>query len=177
MAMTRLLSSVAVLLSVTAAFAQTGSPKTTGALNTEINSNFPDNTTGAITPAIARQTTLDMVFSAGNLVTSNQILNGGGATVITVNNGVKSTGTYQVNCGLGPYQAFTNGGAFTLSAPTSDGGCDLLDVNNASAGTITFSGFTATNPGDTLSTLNTSTFIIHVESISAVATYTTKILK
>ncbi len=176
--MIRLLSSVAVLLSVTAALAQTGSPKTTGSLNTEINTNFPDNTSGAITPAIARQTTLDMVFSAGNLVTSNQIINGGGAVVVTVNNGVKSTGTYTVNCGLGPYQAFTNGGAFTLSAPTSDGGCDILDVNNASAGAVTFSGFTTNGTtGDTLSTISTSTFIIHVESISAVATYTIKNIK
>jgi hypothetical protein len=173
-----LLISAAVALGITAAVAQTGSSKTNGSLNSEVNTNFPDNTSGAITPAIARQMFLDMITSLGSLTTSNQVLTGGGATVLTVNNGIKSSGTFTVNCGLGPFQSFTNGGAFTLAAPVLDGGCDLLDVNNGSAGAITLSGFTtAGSTGDALTTTTASTFIIHVESISAVATYSIKNIK
>lgn len=53
-----------LLLAITPAYAQTGSPQTKPALTTEINTNFPDNTLGLITPALLRQTTLDMMTSA-----------------------------------------------------------------------------------------------------------------
>lgn len=71
----KLLCSVAALaLMPIAAQAQTGSAKTTAALNTEINGQFPDNTTGLITPAILRQVTLDMVASMANPLTLPVIL-------------------------------------------------------------------------------------------------------
>ena len=43
---------------------QTGSQKSAAQLNSEINSLFPDNTSGLITPFSLRQTTLDMVASS-----------------------------------------------------------------------------------------------------------------
>lgn len=54
------------------ACAQTGSSKTIPQLTTEINSSFPDQSVGGITPAILRQVTLDMINSGinGSSVTS-----------------------------------------------------------------------------------------------------------
>ena len=54
----------ALLLLTTPAYAQTGTVKTITQLNTEINTQFPDNLTGAITPFIFRQLQLDLTASA-----------------------------------------------------------------------------------------------------------------
>ena len=55
---------IAALLLLTApAYAQTGSVKTLTQLNTEINTQFPDNATGAITPFVFRQLQLDLAAS------------------------------------------------------------------------------------------------------------------
>jgi len=53
-----------LLLVSSQAFPQSGSVKSQFQLNNEINSLFPDQTTGAITPYVARQTFLDMVASS-----------------------------------------------------------------------------------------------------------------
>lgn len=45
--------------------------KTRSALSTEQTTNFADNTTGAITPAILRSTVQDMIDSTGTLLDSN----------------------------------------------------------------------------------------------------------
>jgi len=66
---------LALLLILTAsASAQTGSQKTTTQLNTEINTLFPDNTTGIITPNALRQVTLDQVASFANTASVNSFL-------------------------------------------------------------------------------------------------------
>lgn len=62
---------LALLLSVGAGHAQTGSPQTPTSLNNEVNTLFADNTIGAITPFNARQMYLDMVASAGNTLAAN----------------------------------------------------------------------------------------------------------
>lgn len=112
-----------------------------------------------------------------SLTVANQQLSGG-VNVTSQSLGTFSGGVQQVGCGTRPLQFFTNGGAFTLSAPASDGSCDLLDTNNASAGTITFSGFTVSaNTGDALTTTNTSKFLIHIERINATSTYFVKALQ
>lgn len=49
--------------------------KTVAALTTEITNNFPDNTTGLITPALLRQVTQDTVDSYPNLNSSNVVTN------------------------------------------------------------------------------------------------------
>jgi hypothetical protein len=54
-----------------------------------------------------------------------------------------SSGTVTISCAYGPIQFLTNNGAFTLAAQTSDSSCLLMTKNGASAGTINFSGFSA----------------------------------
>jgi hypothetical protein len=96
----------------------------------------------------------------------------GGANVTSSSQGTKSSGTYTIDCGVCPQQFITNGGAFTLAAPANDGNCLLLVTNNASAGTITFSGFSVgSNTGDALDTTNTHKFTISIWMINSVAGY------
>lgn len=100
-----------------------------------------------------------------------------GYTVTPNNGGTVATGTFTPSPALGNYQFYTNGGAHTLAAPSSDCAIDILVTNNASAGTITFSGFTVGTTGDTLTTTNTSAFIISIRRINSVSTYIVKALQ
>lgn len=69
-------------------------------------------------------------------------------------------------------QYVTNSGAFTLTAPSADGSYVLLVTNDASAGAITFSGFTVgSNVGDALDTTNTNKFKIYVDRTNSISTY------
>ncbi len=62
--MKKLLVCLVLLISGTlAAVAQTGTNKPKSSLSSEINSNFPNNTSGVITPQILRQTTQDLLAS------------------------------------------------------------------------------------------------------------------
>jgi hypothetical protein len=102
----------------------------------------------------------------------------GGANVTSANLGTKSSGTLTIDCGTCPLQYVTNGGAFTLAAPSADGNCAVLVTNNGSAGTISFSGFTVSpSTGDTLTTTNASKFIISVMRINGTSTYLIKALQ
>lgn len=71
----------------------------------------------------------------------NQTLTGG-AVVTEKDLGTKSSGTLTMDVGDRPLQKVTNGGAFTLAPGTNIGSTVLSVTNNASAGTITTSGFT-----------------------------------
>lgn len=73
----------------------------------------------------------------------------------------------------GNYQYLTNNVAgFTLAAPGSDCAIDLLITNGASAGTITFSGYTVgSSTGSALTTTNAHKFIVSIRRINSVATY------
>ena len=96
----------------------------------------------------------------------------GGANVTSSNQGTKSSGTFTVDCGVSPLQYIVNGGAFTLAAPANDGSCIVRSLNNGSAGTITFSGFTVgSNTGDVLTTVNTNAFAIQIWRINGVSRY------
>ena len=99
---------------------------------------------------------------------------------VTPNNiGTVSSGTTTPDAANGNYQYLTNNGAFTFAAPSTDCAYDVLITNGASAGAITFSGFTVAsgNTGDALTTTNTSKFIISVRRINAVSTYVIKALQ
>ena len=99
----------------------------------------------------------------------NQLLRGG-ANVVAF---PLPTGSFTVNCGLGPLQYITNGGAYTITAPVQDGSCIILVTNNGSAGSTTFTGFTVgTNTGASLTTTNTSKFSISIWRINGVSGYT-----
>ena len=92
--------------------------------------------------------------------------------------GTKSSGTFTPDPANGNYQYATNGGAHTLAAPTSDCGLVIYYLNNASAGAITFSGFTVgSSTGDALTTTNTNKFMIQILRINSVATYVVKSLQ
>lgn len=95
-----------------------------------------------------------------------------GYTITPFNAGTKSSGTFTPDPTAGNYQYYTNGGAHTLAAPTSDCAMDILVTNNASAGTITFSGFTVgSNIGGTLTNTNTQKFLISLRRINSISTY------
>lgn len=66
---------------------------------------------------------------------------------------------------------YTNNGAHTFPAPTMDGTLRVLVTNGASAGTITFTGFTTkAAPGDALDTVNGHMFLIEIFTINSITT-------
>jgi hypothetical protein len=92
--------------------------------------------------------------------------------------GVVSTGTFTPDPALGLHQHLTNGGAFTLQAPTTDCVLVLQVLNNGSAGAITFAGFTVgSNTGDALDTTNAHLFRIRIERMNGVSSYTIQALQ
>lgn len=107
----------------------------------------------------------------------NQTLTGGFA-VVSFNNGTFS-GTFTPNLANGNYQYGTNNGAFTIANTTPDGALDLMVINGATAGAITFSGYgvAAGNTGDPLTTANGSRFIISIRRIGSFSTYVIKALQ
>jgi hypothetical protein len=113
------------------------------------------------------------VLTAGNTATITK-----GFTLTPNNIGTVSSGTTTPDPTLGNYQYLTNNGAFTLAAPASDCAIDLLVTNGASAGSITFSGYTVSaSTGDPLTTTNTSKFFISIRRVNAVSTYVIKALQ
>lgn len=85
--------------------------------------------------------------------------------------GTVSSGTTTLDMANGNYQKLTNNGAFTLAAPSDTGAIDLEITNGASAGSITFSGFTVgSSTGSALTTTNTNKFIVSIRNING-ATY------
>ena len=65
-----------------------------------------------------------------------------GFTGTDYNAGTKSSGTFTPDPALGNFQYAVNGGAFTLAPPANTCTMVIQITNNASAGTITTSGFT-----------------------------------
>ena len=108
------------------------------------------------------------------ILSGNQNLTGG-FTVTPNNLGV--TGSFTANLVLGQYQYGTVNSAITITAPTSDGGCDIYLLNGSAAGTITFSGFTIGSTGDTYVTTNTYKFVLSIRRINSIATYVWKALQ
>ena len=157
----------------------TGSGTLTGTLNTQsANAVFAGPASGsAAKPTFRALAAADLPAGTASLSATSQTFSGG--LHITSNNlGTKSSGTTTIDQGNGPQQYLTNGGAFTLAAPAQDGNCLLLVTNNASAGTITFSGFTVgSNTGDALDTTNGHKFLISIVTINGVSTYLIKALQ
>lgn len=105
----------------------------------------------------------------------NQTITGGFS--ISPNN-LGTISSFTLNPALGNYQYGTNNGAFTLTAPASDCAVDLLVTNGASAGSVTFSGFTVgSSTGDALTTTNGHKFIVSIRRINSVSTYIIKALQ
>ena len=103
--------------------------------------------------------------------TADQTISGG-ANVTTADLGTKNSGTLTIDCGTCPLQKVVNGGAFTLAAPAADGSCMLLVTNNASAGAISFSGFSVpSSTGDPINTTNLNKFTLSIWRINGVSGY------
>lgn len=85
----------------------------------------------------------------------------GGAAVTLKDLGTWTTGTLTPDPGDCPMQKVTANGAFTLAASSVNGSTVLRVTNGASAGTITFSGFTD-GGGDAYVTTNTAVFLITI---------------
>lgn len=68
----------------------------------------------------------------------------GGANMTSLS---QSTGNITVDCGARPGQYIANTGAFTITAPSTDGYCYLDVENGAGAGAISLSGFSPNTIG------------------------------
>ena len=90
--------------------------------------------------------------------------------------GTKSSGTYTPDQDNGNIQKAVNGGAHTL-APTTDNCAVIIQyTNNASAGTITTSGFTLVD-GDDLTTTNGHDFFFYLTKANGFSLLTVKALQ
>ena len=95
----------------------------------------------------------------------------------TVHNaGTKASGTYTPDEADGNMQKFVNGGAHTLAPPANDCTLVLQQTNNASAGTITTSGFTLVD-GDDFTTTNGHDFFLYITNSDAFSLLTVKALQ
>lgn len=98
-----------------------------------------------------------------------------GYTVTPYNNGTKSTGTFTPDPANGNYQYYTNGGAHTLAAPSSDCAIDILVINGSSgAGSITMSGFKTAGTGVSGATYTTTAntwWVLSIRRINAISTF------
>lgn len=114
---------------------------------------------------------------AGNLRADGKQTITGGFKVVPFDLG--NITSFTIDPALGNYQYGTNNGAATWTAPASDCAIDILITNGATAGSITFSGFTVAsgNTGDPLTTTNGHKFIVSIRRINAISTYVIKALQ
>ena len=144
-----------------------------------MNSTSATHTAGTIELGAASDTTLARSAAGTVTVEGVQVLLAGqtaalskGFTVSAYSGGTVSSGTFTVDATNNNVQYYTNGGAHTFAAPSSDCEVDVLVTNNGSAGAITFSGFTVgSSTGSALTTTNTNKFIISVKRINGTSTY------
>ena len=90
--------------------------------------------------------------------------------------GTKSSGTYTPDQDDGNIQRAINGGAHTLAPTTDDCAVIIQYTNNASAGTITTSGFTKVD-GDDISTTNGDDFFFYLTKANGFSLLTVKALQ
>ena len=90
--------------------------------------------------------------------------------------GTKSSGTYTPDQDDGNIQKAVNGGAHTLAPTVDDCGLIIQYTNNASAGTITTSGFTLVD-GDDISTTNGDDFFFYLTKANGFSLLTVKALQ
>lgn len=81
-------------------------------------------------------------------------------------NGTQSSGTLTLDPEESNFHKVINGGAFTLAVPAEDCNIVLQVTNNASADTITTSGFTVVS-GDSLTTTNGDDFFLTITVIDS----------
>lgn len=97
--------------------------------------------------------------------TANETITTGGFAVTSINDGTKSSGTFTPTFLGGNIRRYINGGAHTLAPPTGEGTMLIQVTNNASAGTITTSGFSRVT-GDTITIVNGDDFFFHITVVN-----------
>lgn len=142
----------------------TGSLKFSGSTSGTTTLNASASASGTLTlPAVT-----DTVAVLG---TPDQLM-AGGVNLTTFSYGTITSGTTSIDCGKNPAQYLINNGAFTLGSPSLDGTCLLLMSNSASAGAVTFSGFTTgSNTGDALTTTVNNKFTLSIWRINGISSY------
>lgn len=147
---------------------------------------FTTNSTGIYHTGIINSTSLStgsISVNTTGLYVSNIASNGtayiSNGFFITPGNWGVINSNITMNSANGNYQYLTVNGAFTWTAPTTDCAIDILITNGASAGSITFSGFTvdANNVGDVYNTTNGNKFLIMIRRINSTSTYIIKALQ
>ena len=132
----------------------------------------------AFASANAGATNYTVTFPAANatlasLNVSDQTISGG-ANVTPYN---PTTGNITVDCGKSPLQWQINTGAFTITAPTSDGSCILEEIGGNGAGAITWTNFSNKSPvGTTYTATATATATVTFSNGSANITWTANAL-
>ena len=129
-------------------------------------SNFPslplsvaNGGTGAASLAALLQAGVTNTITKGYTLTPNNLGN------IT---------NFTINPAVGNYQYGTNHGATTWTAPATDCAVEIDLTNDATAGSITFVGFTGTNHGDSLDTVNGHSFTIIIRRNNGISRYAIK---
>ena len=130
-------------------------------------------TTGTIELGHATDTTLSRSAAGFLAVEGNDVLMASVDDVLTAgfsstadDDGTKSSGTYTPATAGGNYKTIVGGGAFTLAPQTTVSTIVIQLTNNASAGTITTSGFDKVS-GDALTTTNGDDFMLYLCVIGA----------
>ena len=132
--------------------------------------NNGSNNVNLIAPtALAADANVTLPSVTGSIISTAESKNlSAGFTSTAFSNGTKTSGTFTPDPAYGNLQSVTNGGAHTLNAPSVGTGDSLsmvlLYTNNASAGTITFSGFTKVN--GSADTANTNKFMFFITIIA-----------
>ncbi|OBQ74520.1 hypothetical protein A8146_01805 [Mesorhizobium loti] len=95
-----------------------------------------------------------------------------GFTSTAVNDGTKSSGTYAPSPLGGNLRYISNGGAFTLAAPSQVGDYSMVIqiANSATAGAVAFSGFAVALGGSALTTTNGSKFNLYITKLNGAVT-------
>jgi hypothetical protein len=111
------------------------------------------------------------------LLAGNQTIGPGGYAA--TGKALGNLANFTLNPLIGNYQYGTNVAAITITAPTVDGGVDLLITNSATAGGVSFSGFTVNpaNIGDPMTNTNAFKFLVSVRRIGGTSTYAIKALQ
>jgi hypothetical protein len=119
---------------------------------------------------------LPVIYDADTLKADTADVLTAGFAVTIHDAGTKSSGTYTPDEADGNMQKFVNGGAHTLAPPANDCTLVLQQTNNASAGTITTSGFTLVD-GDDFTTTDGDDFFLYITNSDAFSLLTVKALQ
>jgi len=131
-------------------------------------SNRADGTT-QINPDLGTSTKYDGTTLTGRPLTNGESNTlGKGFDNTAHDEGTQSSGTFTVDPLDNNLQRCVNGGAFTFAPPSSDCSVVVLVTNNASAGTITTSGFTRVI-GDDFTTTDGDDFMCFVAVINSLS--------